>query len=142
MRRALRGFTSTELYQSTYTNWRAPRCVAEKGLMRERDGAVPPKASVATRALVPPLQTPSFSERSAQRPTFVLVNMVFCIAYIADIEVPHIERLSEYKEAAISYIAGHLVHMFVYLFVFKRICCPHGRIVCPVCTEALKQKRM
>ena len=71
--------------------------------MRERDGAVPP------------LQTPSFSERSAQQPTLVLVNMVFCIAYIADIKVPHIELLSEYKEAAISYIAGHLVHMFICL---------------------------
>ena len=29
---------STELY----TNWSAPRGTAEKGLMRERDGAVPP----------------------------------------------------------------------------------------------------
>ena len=94
--------------------------------MRERDGAVPP------------LQTPSFSEGSAQRPTLVLVNMV-CASHIVDTEVPHIELLSEHKEAAISYIAGHLVHM---LFFFKRICCPHGRIVCPVCTEALKQKRM
>ena len=46
---------TTELY----TNWRAPHGIAEKGLMRERDGAVPP------------LQTPSFSERPAQRPTLV-----------------------------------------------------------------------
>ena len=59
------GVQTTELY----TNWRAPRGIAEKGLMRERDGTVPP------------LQTPSFPERSAQRPTLVFVNMVFCSAY-------------------------------------------------------------
>ena len=30
------------LLDELYTNWRAPRGIAEKGLMRERDGAVPP----------------------------------------------------------------------------------------------------